>query len=78
MTKFLQSIDTFVDELHWEETDAAKCDKIRALELDSDKWKCIDMFIGLLAVCVSYALPIQVWDNVTSMLTMHNKPRPST
>ena len=60
ITKFLQSIDTFVDELCWEETDAAKHDKIHVLKLDSDEWKCVNMFLGLLAVCVSYALSIQV------------------
>ena len=49
-----QSIDTFVDEVHWEETDGAKCDKVRALKLDNDEWQRVSLFLGLLAVCVSY------------------------
>jgi hypothetical protein len=41
----------FVDELRWEETEPAKRDKIRALKLDDEEWKRVDMFLGLLAVC---------------------------
>ena len=58
----LQSVDTFVDELRWEETDTAKRDKIRALKLDGDEWQCVDMFCGLLAVCICHALPIQIYE----------------
>jgi hypothetical protein len=33
-----QCVDSFVDELHWEETDSTKWDKIRKLELNSEEW----------------------------------------
>ena len=49
----LQFVDTFVDELRWEETEPAKRDKIRELKLNSEEWKHADMFLGLLAVCIS-------------------------
>ncbi|KAF8816169.1 hypothetical protein BYT27DRAFT_7077698 [Phlegmacium glaucopus] len=32
-------VDTFIDELRWEETDSSKRDKIRALKLDDDEWQ---------------------------------------
>ncbi len=49
-----QSIDTFIDELRWEETDGSKRDKICALKLDTDEWQRVSLFLGLLAVHVSY------------------------
>jgi hypothetical protein len=58
----IQSVDTFVDELRWEETDAVKRDKIRPLKLDGDEWQCVNMFCGLLAVCISHTLPIQIYE----------------
>ena len=50
----LQFVDTFIDELRWEETDGAKRDKIRALKLDNDEWQRINTFLGLLAVRILY------------------------
>jgi len=72
----LQSVDTFVDELRWEETDAAKRDKIRGLKLDSDEWQRVNMFLGLLAVRLSHTLAIYKisYNNTISTPTMHNKP----
>ena len=54
----LQSVDTFVDELRWEETDGARRDKIRGLKLNSDEWQRVNMFLGLLAVRLSHTLAI--------------------
>jgi hypothetical protein len=51
---FVQSVDIFVDELCWEETDLSKHDKIRALKLDNDEWQRVNMFLGLLSVCLLY------------------------
>jgi hypothetical protein len=51
---FVQSVDIFVDELRWEETDLSKRDKIRALKLDDDEWQRVNMFLGLLSVCLLY------------------------
>ena len=45
-----QCIDTFIDELRWDETDGVKRDKIRALKLNNDEWQCVGLFLGLLAV----------------------------
>jgi len=55
---FFQSVDIFVNELHWEETDVSKCDKICALKLDNDKWQWVDVFLGLLSVCLPYILMV--------------------
>jgi len=49
-----QSVDLFVDKLHWEETDSEKCDKIHALKQDVDKWQHVSTLIGLLSVCTTY------------------------
>ena len=45
-------MDTFIDELQWEEQDSAKRDKIRELKLTSEEWARVTTFLGLLAVCV--------------------------
>jgi hypothetical protein len=47
---FLQCIDTFVDELRWEEDDSAKRDKIRELKLRGEEWERVNLFLGLLSV----------------------------
>ena len=49
---FLQCIDAFIDELRWEEHDSAKWDKIRELKLTSDEWVQVNIFLGLLSVCL--------------------------
>ena len=46
----------FIDELCWKETEPAKHDKTCMLKLDSEEWENIDVFLGLLAVCLLYAL----------------------
>jgi hypothetical protein len=51
---FVQSVDIFVDELRWEETDLSKRDKIRALKLDDDEWQRVNMFLSLLSVRLLY------------------------
>jgi hypothetical protein len=51
---FVQSVDIFVDELRWEETNLSKRDKIRALKLDDDEWQRVNMFLGLLSVRLLY------------------------
>ena len=48
-----QSVDLFVDELCWGETSVLKRDKIRALKLDNDEWQWVNVFLGLLSVCMS-------------------------
>jgi hypothetical protein len=48
---FTVHVDTFVDELQWEEQDSSKRDKIRELKLTSEEWGCINTFLGLLSVC---------------------------
>jgi len=48
---YFQSIDVFIDELRWDETDSSKRDKIRALKLDNDEWQRVNIFLGLLSVC---------------------------
>ena len=48
----LQFVDTFVNELRWDEMDPAKHDKIRELKLNSKEWEHVDIFLGLLAVCI--------------------------
>ena len=62
----LQFVDTFVDELHWEETEPAKRDKICELKLNSEEWKNVDMFVGLLVVCISHTLIIQIYESILS------------
>ena len=57
---FSQFVDTFIDELRWEETDGSKRDKIRALKLDAVEWERVDLFVGLLAVRVSYKSVAQI------------------
>ncbi|KAG6874678.1 hypothetical protein C0993_012652, partial [Termitomyces sp. T159_Od127] len=42
-------IDTFVDELRWEESDSSRRDKIRALKLDKEEWKRVGSFTDLLS-----------------------------
>ena len=54
ITIILQHIDNFVDELRWEETDSAKCDKICELKLSQDEWERVATFLGLLSVSLSY------------------------
>ena len=49
---FLQCIDAFIDELRWEEHDSAKRDKIHELKLTSDEWVQVNIFLGLLSVCL--------------------------
>jgi hypothetical protein len=51
---FLQCVDTFVDELRWEEQDSAKRDKIRELKLTSEEWVRVNTFLGLLSVRFSF------------------------
>jgi hypothetical protein len=46
----MQLVDTFVDELRWEEQDAAKRDKIRDLKLSNEEWARVSHFLGLLSV----------------------------
>ncbi|KAG6870218.1 hypothetical protein C0995_014544 [Termitomyces sp. Mi166 len=43
-----EHINTFVDELCWEETDSSKRDKIRALKLDEEEWKQVSSFTDLM------------------------------
>ncbi|KAF8240516.1 hypothetical protein L208DRAFT_1231977 [Tricholoma matsutake] len=47
-------IDAFVDELRWEEPDSAKRDKIRELKLTSKEWAWVNIFLGLLSVCLLF------------------------
>jgi hypothetical protein len=55
---YSQSVDVFVDELRWEETDGSKRDKIRALKLDNDEWQRVNIFLGLLSVRKPYLLVV--------------------
>jgi hypothetical protein len=55
---YSQSVDVFVDELRWEETDGSKRDKIRALKLDNDEWQRVNIFLGLLSVHKPYLLVV--------------------
>ncbi|KAG6870481.1 hypothetical protein C0995_012706 [Termitomyces sp. Mi166 len=43
-----EHINTFVDELRWEETDSSKRNKIHALKLDEEEWKQVSSFTDLL------------------------------
>ncbi|KAG6863764.1 hypothetical protein C0993_010432, partial [Termitomyces sp. T159_Od127] len=43
-----EHVDTFVEELHWEETDPSKYDKIQALKLTKDEWTWVHLFTDLL------------------------------
>ncbi|KAG6876029.1 hypothetical protein C0993_006142 [Termitomyces sp. T159_Od127] len=43
-----EHVDTFVEELRWEETDPSKHDKIRALKLTKDEWTRVHLFTDLL------------------------------
>src|SRR5258708_28595369 len=63
---FFQSIDIFVDELRWEETDVSKCDKIRALKLNNEEWHRVNVFLGLLSVCLQYILVVDISDTLQS------------
>jgi hypothetical protein len=47
---FPQCVDSFVDELRWEEQDSAKRDKIRELKLTREEWSRVNTFLGLLCV----------------------------
>ena len=53
---FLQCVDTFVDELRWDEQDSAKHDKLHELKLTSEEWARVHIFLGLLGVCVCFRL----------------------
>jgi hypothetical protein len=46
----LQCVNTFVDELRWEEQDSSKRDKIHELKLTSEEWGCVNTFLSLLSV----------------------------
>jgi hypothetical protein len=50
LLRISQCVDTFVDELRWEEKDSAKRDKIRELRLTGEEWARISTFLGLLSV----------------------------
>ena len=52
-------MDTFVDELRWEEQDSAKRDKIRELKLMGEEWVQVNMFLGLLSVRLLFHLSIE-------------------
>jgi hypothetical protein len=52
----LQHIDTFINDLRWDEADTSKQDKIRALKLKPEEWDRVDTFLGLLTVCTSFSL----------------------
>jgi hypothetical protein len=55
---FSQLVDTFVDELRWEESDGVKREKIRELKLNKEEWEQVDAFLSLLTVRLSC---ISVW-----------------
>ena len=81
MTSFLQCIDAFVDELRWEEHDSAKRDKIHELKLTSEEWVRVDIFLGLLSVClplyiyvVSKLNNLQHADNAQQAFSSDNVP----
>ncbi|KAG6888672.1 hypothetical protein C0992_007879 [Termitomyces sp. T32_za158] len=44
----VKHINTFIDELRWEESDSSRRDKIRALRLDQEEWKRVELFTDLL------------------------------
>jgi hypothetical protein len=50
IVSYSQCVDTFVDELRWEEQDSSKRDKIRELKLTGEEWGRVNMFLGLLSV----------------------------
>ncbi|KAG6871411.1 hypothetical protein C0995_004884 [Termitomyces sp. Mi166 len=45
-----EHINTFINELHWEETDSLKRNKIHMLKLDN-KWTWVQSFMDLLIIC---------------------------
>ena len=47
-------VDEFIDELHWEEKDSAKRDKIPELKLIPEEWDRVKLFQGLLAVGLQF------------------------
>jgi hypothetical protein len=55
---FSQCIDSFVDELRWEEHDTAKRDKIRDMKLSGDEWERVNTFLGLLSVRLFFRIHI--------------------
>lgn len=57
---FPQCIDTFIDELRWEEQDSTKHDKIRELKLMREEWERVDTFLGLLSVCYVYSFHLHI------------------
>lgn len=59
IASFLQCIDAFVDELCWEEHDSAKWDKIHELKLTSEEWVQVNIFLGLLSVCLPFYIYIK-------------------
>jgi hypothetical protein len=50
LLRISQCVDTFVDELRWEEQDSVKRDKIRELKLTGEEWARVSTFLGLLSV----------------------------
>jgi hypothetical protein len=59
ITSFPQCVDAFVDELRWEEHDSEKQDKIRELKLMSEEWVRVNIFLGLLSVCLPFYIYIK-------------------
>lgn len=49
-----QCVDSFVDDLRWEERDSAKRDKLRELKLTSEEWARVTTFLGLLSVRLTF------------------------
>ena len=49
---FFQSVDIFINKLRWDKNDLSKHDKICALKLNNDEWQRVNMFLGLLSVCI--------------------------
>ena len=58
LTTPFKYINTFVDELCWEETDGTKCNKICVLKLDNNEWEQVSLFLGLLSVSILDGLVI--------------------
>ena len=50
---FLQLINTFIDELRWDETGTVKRDQVLALKLDNDEWGRVNTFLSCLTVRLS-------------------------
>jgi hypothetical protein len=41
----MQCIDSFVEELRWEEVDSSRRDKIRELKLSAEEWQRVNVFL---------------------------------